>query len=330
MVKRSVAQITVGETVLTMESKRLMRIRVNLPAEGEAANATITVDSTGLAMPSRGDEVTIDLGWDGQGLARVFKGRIDDVTDNLSRSAGQTFEITARGTDTLGEVKTTRRRHWDNATVGAIAADLASMSGLTSNVAPDLAGVSVPYFAAIDESVFQAGTRLASQVGGHFRIEGDEMLIASKTANYAAVAAATYGKNLIEYSISTIRARNRFGVIVGQYFDRGSSSIKTVEVETELNSTARYTIQPPAASKEDAQMRAEAMAATCARDSSSGTVTIDGGVVICDGRIVVSGTKSDGEYRVVGVTHEWSRSGWTTNVSIGLASQDGGGESADN
>lgn len=324
MSKRAIVSVSIGGAdVMSQLSPVLVSLTVTLASGGTADTASIVLDNTNgqIAMPSTGARVAVSMGWAGSSFRQVFDGTIDEVRSIGSRSGGRTISVSAKGFDAIGKPKEGQRRHWDDATVKTILSDACRSSGVAKvAVDPELAKITIRYFAMMDESLLHMGQRLAQQIGGHFRVQGDEAVMARRGATYTPSVSAAYGVNLHDWDISPVLSRARYGKVRARWYDRAAAVWKHVDVSTGLKSDAMLTLKPACADEDDAKRQAKAAAETSKRDSGGGRVTIEGDTrATPDGRCVVIGTNAgvDGAYRVASVTHSYSRaSGFTTAVEL--------------
>lgn len=325
MSKRAVYSVSVGGADISgLLAPLLTSLSISLNANGDADTASINLDDTGgrLVLPSHGVEVQVALGWAGEGVRTVFTGTVDEVKSSGSRSAGRALSISAKGFDTTGKAKDGQTRHWDDATVKTILSDAASSAGVGSvKTDPDLGAITLKYFSMIDETFLHMGRRLAQQIGGHFRVQGGDAVMAKRGGNYAPTVTARLGDNLHAWSISPIVCRGRYGKIAATWYDGGAAVWRRYEHSTGIKSDAIYTIRPPCASEAEAKRQAKAMVETSKRESGLGSVTIEGSTMaVPDGQCVVSGARAgvDGTYRISGVNHSLNRSGgWVTSIELG-------------
>lgn len=311
-----------GKVVSGNFSAILRSLQVALRATGETSSARIELDDTGgqIAMPEVGKVMTIALGWKGDGVRIVFDGTVDDVRSTGGRD-GRMIAVTAKGFDAVGAGKSTQNRHWDNATVKKIVTDAAKSAGLPNvKVDPDLADEVMDYWAMLDETLMAMGQKLAQEIGGHFRITGDTAIMSSRGAEYSPLSNAFWGQNLISWNIVPAMARVRYGTVRAPWFDRNQNKMRYESEKTGLKSDAVLTIEA-CSDQKAAKRKAKSRAKTMSRDSSYGSVKIDGDPnAVVDGKVVIVGARTgvDGSYRIKGVTHQLSRgAGFTTDIEIG-------------
>lgn len=324
MARRSIYLVTVnGRDITSTLAPILHSASVSLRSGAQGDTASIILDDTRgqIEMPSIGASISIALGWSDTGARVVFDGTVDETRSAGSRASGRILTISAKGFDAAGAAKDRIRKHWDDATVRTILGDAASLAGIGSaQVDPQLAGITLAYWAMSDESFLHMGQRLAERIGGNFRIQRDVAIMARRGAEYSPGVVARFGDNLHGWDIAPILGRKLYGKVVAPFYDRDAARWDKVDVETGLQSDAVLTISPPADDSDDAQRQAEAQAEASKRGAGGGAVTIEGSSdATPDGRCVVVGARPgiDGSYRVAGVLHSISRgAGFVTELEL--------------
>ncbi len=324
MSKRAVVKVSVGGAdIMSSLAPLLISLSVSLKSGATGDSASMTLDDRygQIAFPEPGVRIRVSLGWAGEGIRQVFDGTVDEVKSSGSRSGGRILSISAKGFDAAGKPKDGQRRHWDDATVKTILTDAGKDAGVTSiSVDPELAAITISYWAMLDESFLHMGQRLAQQIGGHFRIQGDAAVMARRGATYSPVVTAAVGANLHSWDIAPVLSRSRYGKVRATWYDKAMAIWKQVEVSTGIKADAIHVIKPACADEADARRQAKAAAETSKRDSGGGTLTIEGNTsAVPDGLCRVSGARAgvDGTYRVSAVTHNFTSSGgFTTALEI--------------
>lgn len=331
MSKSAIYTISVNGTALSL-SNILTGLTVTLNAAGQADAAALTLDDIGggIVMPQPGASITVALGWRGEGLREVFIGTVTEARSTGSRSSGRILSISAEGFDALAGTKDQQRRSWDDATVETILQSAGQTVGITSvEVDPALASVVVDYWLMLDESFIAMGRRLASEVGGQFRMRGETAVMAKRAGAYTPTVMAAVGSTLHSWDIAPILSRDRYGKVRAKWFDKAASEWRFVEVDTGVKSDAVMTIREASVNEAEARRRAEARASAIKEATGGGSVRIEGDTgAVPDGICTVIGARPgiDGSYRIRTVTHSYNRSGgFTTDLEL-VQPQGGAGE----
>lgn len=330
MARKAVAEIWIdGVNVTDRISPLLISLSVSDKAGASSDSASVELDDTDGRAVMPGNEkapISIKLGWEGEGVAEIFRGTVDDIRARGGRG-GRTLSVSAKGMDTRGKAKQGQRRHFDDETIEKALQETGREAGITVSVAPSFASIKRPYIGLENESFVEFGERIAREVGGTFKIVGDRAILAKRNGgvNAAGAALATvqavWGENLHDYDIEPILGRTVEKEIVTQWYDPKAAEYKTAKAET--GTEGAETTKPSIyieADEDRAKEQAGSDAAESDRKSGEGTVTIEGNIgAQPEGSCVVAKCRPgiDGTYRIEGVTHDYSRSGWVTRLELG-------------
>lgn len=317
-----------GEDISSALSPILHKLSVSDRAGSSSDSASLEIDDTDgrIIMPEPRDPITIMLGWEDKGMGVVFQGVVDEVRAVGSRS-GRMINISAKGMDTRGKAKEGQRRHFDDKTISEIMKATGETAGIECQVDEELAKIKRPYVSLDDESFVAFGERIAKEIGGTFKIVGDKAVLAKRnggrSTSGAALSSVTarWGDNLHSYDVTPILGRPVEKKTRSRWYDRKQAEWKeeTAETETEDGETERSS-RYSEASQDRAKEQAGSDAAESDRKSGEGSVTIEGNISaqpegIC--QITDCRHGIDGDYRIEGVDHEYSRSGFITRLELG-------------
>lgn len=338
MVQRTICIINVGgRNVSSAILPRLINLSVADKAGMSSDTVSIELDDTGgaILLPRDGAPIEVLLGNAG-GVWPVFRGVVDEVRSSGSRSSGLTLSISGKGVDTKGKAKEPRSKHWDNKNLGAVFGEAATAAGIaTVRVASDLASIVRPYWAMQGESFLGWAERIASEVGGTFKVAGDVAVLAKRNGGLAPggaalpVVRAIHGDNLISWEIAPVLGRPRFSKARVRWYDPKTAKWKVEEVEIgDTGARADFTARYPKADAGEAGKDAGSRKTSSERGKGGGTVTIDGsGDAQPEGTVLLIGARPgvDGIYRIDSVNHQFSRgSGWTTRLDVKQPQGDAG------
>ena len=336
MSKRAVFEVIIGGQDITAAlAPLLIKLTVNDKAGSSSDTASIEIDDTdGRALlPTVKEPVEVKLGWEGAGVGVVFVGTVDEVSASGGRS-GRTIYVTAKGMDTRDKAKQRQRQHFDDKTIKEAMEAAGKVAGLSVTVDPSFASTTRPYMALDDESFVAFGERIAREVGGTFKIVGKQAILAKRNggANPAGqalpVVAAVWGENLHTYDITPLLGRPVEKETASRWYDKKAAEWKVEKAQTgtEGGVTTKTALYPEA-DEERAKKQSEQDAVESDRRSGEGSVTIEGNIgAQPEGECVVSGCRPgvDGTYRIDGVTHTYSRSGFITSLDLGQPKGDAG------
>ncbi len=320
--ERAIYSIIVdGQNVSSAFRPILTSLSVTLQSGGVSDQAAISVDDSGgrVQMPRDDAAVSILLGWAGGAVTEVFRGKVNDVQSEGSRS-GLTLSIGCTGMDTKGQSREPRDKHYDEMTVGDILKAAGAAAGIPAVlVAAEIAGIKLPYFAQLNESFVHMGHRLSQMVGGTFKIMGDRAVMVKRNAGQSASGkpltpvTAARGVNLIDWKIKPYLGRPRMKETETRWYDRKkakwvSETATTADTEAKAKGRSRFA----ASGETEAKSKAGREAGEAERDKGEGTVTINGEPLAQpEASCTVSGARAgiDGAYLIDQVTHSLDRGG---------------------
>lgn len=160
---RPLCRLVVNGTDITAAvEKRLVELTLtdNRGMEADQLDVMLSDHDGRLAIPPRGAELRLWLGWSDSGL--VDKGTF--TVDELEHSgAPDTLSIRARSADLRGDLKTRREQSWHATTLGAVLSAIASRHNLKPQVEASLAAVPIAHLDQANESDANLLTRLGHE-----------------------------------------------------------------------------------------------------------------------------------------------------------------------
>ncbi|WFS02760.1 phage late control D family protein [Rhizobium tumorigenes] len=323
------------------------RVRVSIDGQAVAGAfyerlVSITVtDKTGV----NSDTVDIELN-DGspQFLAIPRKGAIIDVKIGYGsvRSLGQ-FTVDKVTTKCLpysmsisgksanlrsGKLKERQERHWDKAKLKDVIGQIATESGLTAAVDPDIGEFEYDWLGQQDESNVHFLRRLEQKHNGMFAIKGGK-LIFSKQGSGQSASGSFVGSVVVTPDIIVegscsfeVNDRTKYKKVVAYYQDKDKAKRVEIEAEGDSDGDSVYRIPESHASVEEADKAAQAKSKSLKRGEGSASVTVVGDTGITAGApLLFSGVRPglDGvPYVIESATHHYSKAGYTTAITSKL------------
>lgn len=160
---RPICRLVVNGTDITAAvEKRLVELTLtdNRGMEADQLDVVLSDHDGKLAIPPRGAELRLWLGWSDTGL--VDKGTF--TVDELEHSgAPDTLSIRARSADLRGDLKTRREQSWHDTTLGAVLTAIAARHQLVAKVDASLAAVPIAHLDQANESDANLLTRLGHE-----------------------------------------------------------------------------------------------------------------------------------------------------------------------
>lgn len=324
--------IVAGQDVTSRFDPHLISLKISRSAKDSADQADIELhDADGnIILPDKRSKILIKI--KGQ---QVFDGFASDVDYAFSRS-GRTLSISASSIDQGGKVKEPVMRHKDEASFTDVAAEWGKKAGLVVKVAgEELSKVKRGYWLSHNESFMGWGNRMAHELGASFKVIGDKAYFVETNSGLSATGKqltpvdVKTGVNLISGNISPIISRPKFKDVKLRYFDIAKGEHVETSVETgidDVDSALRTVIS--SADEDQAKTKGKAIGKESDREKGGGSLKILGCIhaepeALCH----LSGLRPgiDGTYRISSVSHEISRGGFLTDLSL-KQPQDGAGK----
>lgn len=322
------AEISVnGRPVASIFNERLISVTI-VDKEGVTSD-TISCelnDGNPFAMiPKKGDQISASLGYRETGLA--FFGTY--VLDNPEvRCLPYGLTINGKGANARDELKQHRLRHWDNRTVRDIVSEIASENGLTPVIDDEVSSHAYEWFGQQDESDLHVVERLARRHGALFSIKDRNLVFAAKGAGRSANGSplteivATPANILAGTCRITFAHRNRFKKVKGRVQDRNRAKLIEIEVESDEEGTADYTLPEPFADEAEARRAASAKGSALKSETIRTSVTLYGDPSIRAGApFRYSGVRpgvDEISFIIETATHRLSKAGYLTEVEAKL------------
>ncbi|WP_024550770.1 phage late control D family protein [Siccibacter turicensis] len=164
-----------GKDITRNVSERLLSLTLTDNRAFEADTLTLEIDDTdGLVeLPARGAVLALSLGWKGSGLIRKGTFTVTQVTFS---GAPDKVSIVANSADFRGSLNVKREASYHDTTLSAVVSQVAARNGLTSAVAPALAGIAIRHIDQSMESDIAFLTRLAGKNGAEATIKNGSVL----------------------------------------------------------------------------------------------------------------------------------------------------------
>lgn len=304
----------------------------------DSCRMSLADDDGHIFFPQAGDDVEAHLGTVEGGVGLVFVGFVDEVRSRGSKGGGRELVLTAKGVDNYSQAKEPATRSRDTSSFEEVAQEWGRKHGISSVlVHPDLASIQRAYWSMQGESFINWGQRIARELGATFKIQGGRAMFVPTGEGQSAsgrdlpTVVAEWGVNLIDWDIAPIIARTRAAETASRHYDPKSGKWKTVGIElsNEKKAKARITNRFPQANEENAKTRAEADKARVERNGGEGSCSILGTPdAKPEGTCTVVGARPgiDGDYRIEGVTHRFSKRGYTTLLNLKQPQGDAGSD----
>ncbi|MFM0954854.1 phage late control D family protein [Yersinia enterocolitica] len=172
---RPAFDIKIGGKTQTTVNDRLISLTLTDNRGFEADMLELVIDDADqkVALPARGAQIDIALGWKGEPL--VNKGRF--TVDEISHSGPpDQLIVTARSADFRDTFNVKREYSWHDITVGKLVASIASRYDLKAGVSEDLGKIEIDHADQTSESDISFLTRMAEKLGAITTIKNGMLL----------------------------------------------------------------------------------------------------------------------------------------------------------
>ncbi|MCG9084379.1 phage late control D family protein [Laribacter hongkongensis] len=301
---------------------RLMSIRITDKAGLESDELDISLDDRdgAVALPKKGAELEVSLGYEETGLTRLGRYRIDEV-----ECSGPPQQMTLRGrpADMAGSIKSTRRHAWEDTTLEAVVGDIAARNKLKPVCKVK---ASIDRLDQVNESDLHFLSRIARQYDATATVKGGQLLVLprggqTRSASGKALPVLVISREDIKSWRYSTNSRNAAGGVRAKSHNPKTGKTEEVLVPDPDNPIAPIrTVRHAASSKGAAGSKAKATLDAARRSTATLSFTLPGRADIVAERVAsITGLKPgvDGQWPIESVVHAFSQSGWETSVECG-------------
>lgn len=241
-----------GQAISPELRGRLMRLRLTDRRGMEADQLDLELsDHDGrLALPPRGAELTLALGWHGEGLVDRGTYIVDEVEH---AGAPDVLMIRARSADLRDGLPGKRSQSWDTMPLGDIIATIAGRHAIEPVVGDTLAGIVVEHIDQTDESDLHFLTRLAERYDAVATVKAQRLLFTAAgmalTASGLAMPPRTLTRRDGDRHRYIASDRDSYSGVVAHWHDPDSAERREVIAGSDDNPK---TLRPTYASEDDA------------------------------------------------------------------------------
>lgn len=168
-------RITLGDQNLAELTDRIMSISLTDNRGFEADQVTLEIDDSDaqVALPVRGAQLAVSLGWLGEAL--IYKGRytVDEVAHD---GPPDRITITARSADFRDEFNVKREVSWHDVTVERVVSAIARRYDLTPQISDVLMDIEIDHADQTQESDMSFLTRMAEMLGAIATVKNGALL----------------------------------------------------------------------------------------------------------------------------------------------------------
>jgi phage protein D len=350
-----------GRDITDVMSPHLISVRVlDKVTAWDEAHLELDDRDASLAIPPDDTEVKVEMGWSGTGPVLppepiplpegsawqlpfwdqspyVFVGYVDSAESGFARrGGGRRLWVDAKSMMSKSDIKKHMMKGWGKGDeqdsreggkqkipLSQVWGDVAKSAGLNGVLSPSMAGKKLDRW-DMNESPMHMGARLAKQLGGDFKVVGNQMILFSKDDQMYPTVEAEWGINLISWRIKPFVGRpqygsaqtNDFGISEGSWFD----TVKNIAGSTPFGGAKAVAGLPFAApNKQSGEMQSDGAGQDSQARRGTGWLIMNGEPMAkAQGRATLTGARPgvDGTYRIVEAEHNFSRRGYTTRCEL--------------
>jgi phage protein D len=315
-----------GRDLAGIWGQSLVSVKVtdNRGYESDTAEIVLRAEPPGWSFPPKGTLYRVELAWADGGPAFVGQYTVQRVGGGGDPGSGTTLRVTCRAADMVDKLKEVGSTHYDQKTAGDIFKDIASKAGLSAVVAPEIAGIQLPYRLRWQQSAIDFATALGDDVGAMVKAQMGRLVVTKRGEGKSAGGSALppvevrYDPN---YRFEAeIEPRPQYSEMGGDWYDPAQSERKREKVQPGY-SAGRHALMHPYPSQGEAKLGAEAAGREHGRNSGSGSFEMPGNpLAVAEAPVICSGFGADidgTEWVCSSAEHVVEpEKGWITTVQV--------------
>jgi phage protein D len=226
--------IAMGGKVRTQLDERIMSLSLTDNRGFDADQLSISVDDSDgmVALPPRGAELAVSIGWLGEPL--IYKGlyTVDEVSHE---GPGDIIGITARSADFREEFNVKREVSWHDVTVERVVSAIAHRYGLKAQISEMLMDIEIDHADQTQESDMSFLTRMADMLGAIATVKNGSLLFilpgGGVTADGKAIPSASIDRTSGDRHRFRIADRDAYTGVRAYWLDLNFGKKKKVSVK---------------------------------------------------------------------------------------------------
>ncbi|GGU68759.1 phage late control protein [Pseudomonas laurentiana] len=309
-----------SKDITALINDRLLLLRTSDKPGMESDEFELRIDDRdgAVALPKRGANIEVYMGYAGQSLARLGRYTVDEV-----EVSGPPDSIVIRGKagDMRGSGKTTRSGSWEGVPLQQIVRDIAARNGWQPVCSVQ---TKVPRVDQLNESDFNFITRLARQYDCTAKVADGKLMVMPRQGGQSA-SGKTLGVVVIKRS-DVSRWQFRFSdktthkAVQTKHQDKKTGKLQVVDLGNDESPDGLppvHTDRHIYPNKSAAEQAAKARLAAFSRSTAGVRLEMAGRVDLFAERMINAQEFKpglDGEYLVDSVEQVFTQSGWSTTV----------------
>ncbi|SDJ88461.1 phage late control D family protein [Billgrantia gudaonensis] len=241
-----------GQTISPELRARLQRLRLidKRGMEADQLDLTLTDHDGRLALPPRGAELQLAIGWHGEGLVERGTYIVDEVEHSGSPD---TLSIRARSADMREGLPGKRSQSWHELTLEEILATIAGRHGIEPVIGDTLGGIYLDHIDQTEESDLHFLTRLAERYDAVATVKAGRLLFTAagqaQTASGLALPTLTLTRRDGDQHRYTEADRDAYSGVIAQWHDPDAAEKREVVAGSSDNPKR---LRPTYATEDDA------------------------------------------------------------------------------
>lgn len=309
-----------GTDITALINDRLIQLRTTDKPDMDSDEFELRIDDRdgAVALPARGADIEVYLGYEGQKLTRIGLYTIDEL--ELS-GPPDTMVIKGKASSMRGSGKTTRSGSWEDEPLSKIVSDIAARNGWMPVCNVDK---KVPRADQLNESDFNFITRLAKKHDCTAKVADGKLLVMPRQEGLSATGKAFGTLTLTRRDVSRwqfrLSDRSTHKAVATKHQDKKTGALKIVTLDNENAPDGLppvHTDRHIYPNKTAAEEAAKARLAAFNRSTAGVRLEMNGRTdVFAERMISVQNFKEglDGEYLADSVEQVFTQAGWTTTV----------------
>ncbi|KWC22744.1 late control protein [Burkholderia ubonensis] len=274
-----------------------------------------------FAIPKRGANIKLSIGWAGEPLVDKGTFTVDEVEHS---GAPDIITIRARSASMTNVMHERREKSWHRQTIGAIVRTIAGRHKLTPAVGDKLAKILIDHIDQTHESDMSFLTRLAKRYDAVMNVKDTKLLFmpigTGKTVSGKALDVLTITRASGDQHRYHISQRESYAAVRAHYHSNGKAKRKSVIVGGENNKNVKV-LPEDYATEAEARAAAQAEYARTQRSQATMSYTLALGrpELFPEMPVVVSGFKPEIDetpWLVKKATHTIGDGGFTTALEL--------------
>lgn len=302
--------------------ERLLGLTVTDEAGLQSDSAEIRIDDRdrSVALPRKGSELEISLGWTDGPMTTEGRYVVDETQ---LEGPPDTLVIRARGADMRQSLKARKTRSWSDVSLGELVSEIASEHGLEGSAGSSLSRIRIPHLDQTEESDLHLLTRLSREYDAIAKPAGGKLLLVPRGQSSSVTGLSMPAVEIRPQDAS----RWRFSLADRSEYRAVRASWRAAEAAGSVTEEAGsgepvYALRRLYASQGEARDAARAKLAALARGTGRATVTLAlrRPELSAESELLLAGFRdgADGLWVCTQARHQLAGGGYSTSVTAEL------------